>query len=127
MKRPVVWIVKEQSVRNSTGSEAMDYSPAMAYGEIQFITQNDMPLYPRSSIQMNWDLDVASFVRNYDPVTDFIITTGQPTAIFAVGHQLGLAGKTPRYLVWRREENRYRVLDNSLPEASSITLESIGK
>jgi len=127
MKNPVVWIVKEQSVRNSTGSEAMDYSPAMAYGEIQFITQNDMPLYPRSSIQMNWDLDVSAFVRQYDPAADFIITTGQPTAIFAVGHQLGLAGKTPRYLVWRREENRYRVLDNSLPEASSITLESIGK
>ena len=119
MKRPVVWIVKEQSVRNSTGSEAMDYSPAMAYGEIQFITHNDMPLYPRSSIQMNWDLDVASFVQNYDPMTDFIITTGQPTAIFAVGYQLGLAEKTPRYLVWRREENRYRVLDNSPAETAN--------
>ena len=127
MKRPTVWIIKEQSVRSSTGSEAMDYSPAMAYGEIEFITHQDMPLYPRSSVQMNWDLDVAVFVRQYDPLTDFIITTGSPTAIFAVGHQLGLAGKAPRYLVWRREENRYRVLDNSLPDTSTITPESIGK
>lgn len=127
MKSPTVWVIKEQSVRNSTGSEAMDYSPAMTYGEIQFITSHDMPLHPRSSTQLNWDLDVASFVRNYDPATDFIVTTGQPTAIFAVGHRLGAAGKAPRYLVWRREENRYRVLDNSLPEASSVTLESIGK
>ena len=127
MKRPTVWIIKEQSVRSSTGSEVMDYSPAMAYGEIEFITHQDMPLYPRSSVLMNWDLDVAAFVRQYEPLTDFIITTGQPTAIFAVGHQLGLAGKSPRYLVWRREENRYRVLDNSLPDTSTITLESIGK
>lgn len=118
MKQPVVWIVKEQSVRSSTGSEAMDYSPAMAYGDIQFITHSDIPLYPRSSAQTIWDADVASFTQKYDPTTDFIITTGQPTAIFAVGHQLGAAGKTPRYLVWRREENRYRVLDNSIPEVA---------
>ena len=111
MKKPVVWVIKEQSVRSSTGSEAMDYSPAMNYGDIQFITRTDMPLHPRSSVRMVWDLDVASFVQAYDPATDFIITTGQPTAIFAVGFQLGVAGKTPRYLVWRREENRYRVLD----------------
>ena len=112
MTTSIVWVVKEQSVRDSTGSNAMDYSPAMAFGEIKFITRSDMPLHPSSSIQEAWNMDVTKFVTEYEPGLDFIITTGQPTAIFAVGHALGLAGKEPRYLVWRREESRYRVLES---------------
>lgn len=111
MKKPMVYVIKEQSVRDSTGSNAMNYSPAMSYGDIQFITHSDMPLYPNSAIQANWTLDVAKFVEEFNPEMDYIIATGQPTAICAVGHALGMARKTPRYLVWRREENRYRVLD----------------
>ena len=111
MIKPTVWVIKEQVTRNATGAAAMDYSPAMAYGDIKFITRTDMPIHPGSSVQMTWDIDVQKFVVEYDPTRDFIITTGQPTAIFAVGHALGLTGKNPRYLVWRREENRYRVLD----------------
>ena len=111
MIKPTVWVVKEQVTRNATGAAAMDYSPAMAYGDIKFITRTDMPYHPGSSVQMTWDVDVHDFVVKYDESRDFIITTGQPTAIFAVGHALGLAGKNPRYLVWRREENRYRVLE----------------
>lgn len=114
MNKPIVWVVKEQVVRGAIGANAMDYSPAMAYGDIEFITRNDMPTHPNSSIRDVWSNDVAKFVTAYDPSKDFIITTGQPTAIFAVGHALGVAGKSPRYLVWRREDNRYRVLDSQL-------------
>lgn len=110
MKKPTVWVIKEQAVQGN----AMDYSPAMVYGEIAFVTRSDIPLHPRSSVQLTWDLDVSKFVTEYDEKTDFIVATGQPTAIFAVGHALGLAGKSPRYLVWRREDNRYRVLDLSV-------------
>lgn len=113
--RPTVFIIKEQARRTDTGNEPMDYSPAMMYGDIEFITKTDMPSYPNSSIQMNWDLDVNRFVEKYNPDCDMIITTGQPTAIFAVGHALGLAGKSPRFLVWRRDENQYRVL-NRVPQ-----------
>ncbi len=111
MQKPIVFIIKEQMLRDPTGSNPMDYSPAMAYGDIEFITRSDMPLHPHSTVRMSWDDDVARFVEAYEPSRDFIITTGQPTAIFAVGHALGMAGKLPRFLVWRREENRYRVLD----------------
>ncbi len=111
MRKPIVWAVREQMVRNQIGSNAMDYTGALPFGELKFITKNDMPMHPASSVMMNWDMDVAKFVREYDESKDFIIATGQPTAIFAIGHALGVANKDPRYLVWRREENRYRVLD----------------
>lgn len=120
MNKPRVYVVKEQSVRDSTGSNAMDYSPAMTFGDIHFITHSDLPLHPGSSIQHAWNMDVLQFVEEYDPFTDYIIATGQPTAIFAVGHALGLAGKTPRYLVWRREENRYRALEAPIPAGAIV-------
>jgi hypothetical protein len=107
MIKPIVWVVKEQVSQGN----AMDYSPAIIYGDIRFITRSDMPLHPNSSVQSVWSGNVARFVEEYDESRDFIITTGQPTAIFATGHALGLARKVPRYLVWRREDNRYRVLD----------------
>jgi hypothetical protein len=111
MKAPTVWVVKEQMIRNSIGSEVIDYSPAAPYGDIRFITSNDLPMHLNSSVTSRWFGDVAVFANEYDPSRDFIIATGQPTAIFAVGHALGLLNKNPRFLVWRREENCYRVLD----------------
>jgi len=111
--KPTVFVVKEQLRRNATGSEPMDLSPAMAYGDIEFITRSDMPLYPNSSIQSAWTEDVQKFAAKYDQKADFIIAIGQPTAIFAVGHALGLLAKTPRFLVWRREDNQYRVLETA--------------
>jgi len=111
----VVWIVKEQMVRDGVGSNAMDYSPAMQFGEIRFITRTDMVLHPGSLIQQNWNEDVAAFAMAYDPKNDYIIPTGQPAAIFAVGHALGRLQKAPRYLVWRREENRYRAFESPFP------------
>jgi hypothetical protein len=111
MKNPTVFVVKEQVVRSEVGAIPMDYSPAMQFGDLEFITSHDMPLYGRSGLMDGWNEDVARFVEKYDPFNDFIITTGQPAAIFAVGWALGRAGKTPRFLVWRREENRYRVVN----------------
>ena len=106
-----VWIVKEQVIRGDTGPIVMDYSAAMEYGGLEFITTHDMPLYGRSSVQDMWNQDVQRFAQEYDELNDYVVTTGQPTAIFAVGWALGAAGKTPRFLVWRREENRYRVVN----------------
>lgn len=108
MNNPVVYICKEQMIRSEIGPVPMDFTPAMEFGDIEFITTHDIPLYAKSNVQRSWDADVEKFVENYDDTRDFIITTGQPTAIFAIGHRLGVAGKTPRFLVWRREENRYR-------------------
>ena len=111
MKTPTVWIIKEQMLRGEISPVAMDYSPAMEFGDIQFVTQFDMPLYNKSQVQGSWDRDVAVFVEKYDPEQDFVVCTGQPMAIFAVGHSLGIAQKAPRFLVWRREEGKYRVVN----------------
>jgi len=111
MKHPVVWVVKEQMARGEIGSAPMDYSPALQYGDLEFITFHDMPMYGRSSVQAQWNRDVGKFILEYDPVRDYIVTTGQPIAILAIGFALGQAGKCPRFLVWRREENRYRVVN----------------
>lgn len=111
MREPIVWACKEQVTRSAVGPIAMDYSPAEGYGELRFITRTDMPMHASATIREVWEEDVAVFVAQYDPATDYIITTGQPTAIFAIGWALGKAGKTPRFLVWRREDNHYRILD----------------
>lgn len=108
---PKVWIIKEQVIRGDTGPIVMDYSAAMEFGELEFITTHDMPLYGKSSVQEMWNADVQRFVAAYDEYTDYIVTTGQPTAIFTVGWILGVARKVPRFLVWRREEGRYRVVN----------------
>ncbi len=110
-KTPTVWIIKEQMVRGEIHPIPMDYSAAMEYGDLEFITRHDMPMYPKSSVQEQWNRDVANFSIKYNPETDFVVTTGQPMAIFAVGWVLGSMGKSPRFLVWRREENRYRVVE----------------
>lgn len=108
-----VWVIKEQVMRGDTGPIVMDYSPAMEFGDLEFVTTHDMPLYHKSSVQDAWDKDVHRFIREYNETDDYIVTTGQPTAIFAVGWALGAVLKNPRFLVWRREEGRYRIVNFS--------------
>lgn len=120
MQNSKVWVVKEQMMRNDAGSIPMDYGPAMQFGDLEFITTHDMPLYggPHSSFQEQWNEDVHRFVEQYNPERDYVVTTGQPIAIFLVGWVLASRNKVPRFLVWRREENRYRVVnvDHKLTE-----------
>lgn len=109
--RPKVYIIKEQMVRGETGPIVVDYSAASEFGDIEFITRWDMPMYGKSSVQEVWNADVLDFVDRYNERSDYVVTTGQPVAIFSVGWALGRANKVPRFLVWRREEGRYRVLN----------------
>lgn len=117
---PTVYVIKEQMIRNDVGSVPMNYGAAMEFGDVEFVTYHDMPLYGRSSVQAQWNRDVMKFVEAYNPEQDYIVTTGQPTAIFAVGWALGRAHKTPRFLVWRREENRYRAVQFDGSMASDL-------
>lgn len=117
MTSPKVWIIKEQMRRTANGSEVMDFTPAMSYGELQFITKFDMPVNGIGSMMMvEWLKAAQHFIDEYDDSKDFIITTGKPSDIFMVGWLLGqsysnMHNKSPRFLVWRHEENRYRVFD----------------
>ncbi len=111
MNKPKVFVLKEQVRRGELDSRVMDFSPAMSYGDLEFVTRDDMPLHPNSMLKDVWQKNVAHFVAEYDSSRDFVIATGRPDSIFTIGYALGLAGKTPRFLVWRSQENRYRVLD----------------
>lgn len=120
MRKPIVWIVKEQVARNESGSSPMDYSPALEFGDIEFITMHDVPLYGKGAVMDQWFRDAQVFVHKYDPMIDFIVPTGQPMAIFLMGVVLGYTGKPPRFLVWRREENRYRVVNIPMPSPRAL-------
>lgn len=111
MNKPKVWIVKEQMIRGEIHPIPMDYSQAFEYGEIKFITTHDMPIYGKGSVQDVWNKDALRFAIEYDEMHDYIIVTGQPTAIFCIGWLLGDFRKIPRFLIWRREENKYRVMN----------------
>jgi hypothetical protein len=118
-KNSLVWIIKEQMIRNGMTSAPMDYSSAMQYGDLEFVTQWDIPMHGKGQLLENWKADVNRFVVEFNPAIDFVIPTGQPLAILSIGYLLGCHGKFPRFLVWRREENRYQVLQFN-PELSSF-------
>jgi hypothetical protein len=109
MTKPKVWVIKEQVRRSDNGASAMDYTPAMVFGELEFITEFDLPLHAQSTVATQWSKAVTAFLVSYDPAEDFIILTGSPLAIFLVGIIVGRAAQSasPKILVWRREQGRY--------------------
>lgn len=111
MARPTVWVIKEQVKSTPSGPTPVDYTPACAYGDLQFITEFDLPVHHGSTVADQWYLAVLDFVHKYNHETDYIVLTGSPLAIFLVGHVLAIVKKSPRVLVWRREQNQYLVYD----------------
>lgn len=117
-RKPIVWIVKEQVKRDNVGGiSPMDYTPAMKWGELRFITSFDPPpMVTRSSLLEAWKKAVDAFIDEFDASTDFVIASGQPTAMIMIGYLLGEANmdsdglfiqNAPRFLLWRREEGAY--------------------
>lgn len=119
-RKPIVWVIKEQVRRGVTGPEPMDYTPAMRYGDIEFITQYDLPLHPNGSLAANWWQAVKDFTHSFDPKQDFIVATGQPMAMVLIGYVLGVMRVEPTFLVWRREENKY------IPYTPAVINEIVG-
>lgn len=121
MKKPTVWVVKEQVRRDAVGPVPMDYSPAFKYGEVKFITNHDLPLHQGGTLASGWYYKVQSFITDFDEDCDWIILTGSPVAIFIVGWLTGIRQRTPRVLVWRRESNEY------VPYSPIPTLETMAE
>lgn len=107
-RKPIVWVLKEQVMSTPNGPVPMDYTAAMRFGEIQFITEYDPPAHPGSSLREQFDRSLEKFVGTFDPQNDFIVPTGSPLAIVSLGRVLGRRFTAPfRVLVWRREQQRY--------------------
>lgn len=107
-RKPIVWVMKEQVRRGATGPEPMDYTPAMKYGEVRFITDFDLPLHQGGSLVGSWWNAVHDFIEEFDPTIDFLVPTGQPLAMVLIGAAIGNAYTgNLQFLVWRREDNKY--------------------
>lgn len=119
-KRPTVWVLKEQMRSSESGSKVMDYTPAMQYGDLEFVTHFDMPLHTGSVSpkKSQWEVAVNDFCSKYDDTRDYIICTGQPSAIFVIGYHLATWLKAPRFLVWRREQSCYVLVEGGLDKAA---------
>ena len=110
-QNPTVFVIKEQVVRGDLGPTPMDYTPAYKFGDVQFITDFDLPLHGKGTLTLAWHKAAHHFCQVYDDSRDFIICTGQPLAIFVIGHMLGRYHKQPRILVWRPQERVYQPIE----------------
>lgn len=106
-KNPIVWVIKEQAVRTQMGTAPMDYTPAIKFGDLEFVTEFDLPVHGKGTMMEAWAKAARTFCDQYDDARDFIVTTGQPLAIFMLGYLLGQHHKRPRILVWRPQEGKY--------------------
>lgn len=108
MNKPVVWILKEQVQSTPSGPVPFDYTPAMKFGEVRFITEYDPPVHPNSSLREKFEVQVHKFLSEFVPHRDFVMVTGSPYAILLFGQMLGRHVRVPvRTLVWRRERQCY--------------------
>lgn len=123
MSKPKVWVIKEQVRSGVTGPLPMDYTPAMEYGEVEFVTEFDMPLHSSSTISSEWVKRVKAWMHVYDPDKDWLVLTGHTISIFLIAAALGRTnlGTGPKILVWRREMGRY------IPFNGSDILDAIGQ
>jgi hypothetical protein len=105
-KRPTVWVLKEQ-MRGGDTRAPFDYTPAYKFGDLQFVTDFDLPIHGGSSLAREWHKNVDHCIGKMDAERDFVILTGQPLAMFTFGMKLTFSNTFPRVLVWRREQNEY--------------------
>lgn len=112
--RPIVWVLKEQVKSSASGITPMDYTAALKFGDLQFMTDFDIPLHHSSSVADEWFKAISRVVKVFDQERDYIILTGQPLAMFICGQMFQSAGIRPRILVWRRQQEMYVVYNSML-------------
>jgi hypothetical protein len=112
MNRPKVWVLKEQVKQGTNGPVPIDYSPAYKFGDVQFITDFDLPARTNGTIVEQWVQKVSRCIDQMDTSRDYILLTGAPLAMFIFGLFCSMANIAPRILVWRREQGEYVVFDS---------------
>lgn len=99
--RPRVYIVEQQP---------FNYSPADAFGDILFMdVQRLAPETPGAGT--GWNSKILSQIRrelaNYVPTIDFVVPTGSPAKLLAVGAALKEKGSIHNVLGWDGRTQRY--------------------
>lgn len=113
MTRPTVWVVKNHVMKSTGGSRPMDYSAAEAYGDIKFITDQEVPInrkWASAECMAKIQQDFEAFCRELKP-SDFLILTGSPYLFYLLAAALAEYGHLfPNLLAWRREDSEYVAL-----------------
>lgn len=75
-----VWVVQEGP---------HDYTPAIKYGDVEFITGLEYSPFENSKANMLVDNDIEKFVSSYIPGKDYIVCAGSPITIARLFMTLG--------------------------------------
>lgn len=97
---PKVWVIQEGN---------NDYAPAEKYGEVRFITRADLRSVAASSVNEQAVADVAKFLEEYRPETDYIVPVGNPMMIIYVSMLVHKMSPEHRYLKWDGRQADYVV------------------
>lgn len=106
---PKVWVIKEQVRSSANGPVPLDYSAALRYGDIEFITRTDFSMIENTAVNKVVAEDIGRFIERFDNFRDYVLLTGSPLMLFALGFILNACASEVKLLVWRREEQDYRV------------------
>lgn len=103
MKTPTVYVVQDNGNKNLT--------PAMGFGTIKVLANRDLPCFGDNTHALR---RVREGLKDYDPETDFIILTGDPLLILAVGGFITEAHGKVRCLKWDRQNEKYLFVEMQL-------------
>lgn len=95
-------------VTQEVRSGRIDYTPAAAFGAVKFCTIMDFSPMD-DSMQNNVLVDeLRSRLRDFNPESDFIVTSGSPLVIAAVFMILRERTATVRVLRWSNRDHIYQ-------------------
>lgn len=101
MKRePIVWVTQEGN---------NDYAPAEKFGEVRFITHADLRSIASSAVNAQAVKDVTEFVKQYDPLIDYIVPVGNPMMIIYVAMLVSKKSPINKFLKWDGRQQDYFV------------------
>lgn len=106
--KPTCYVIEQQ---------AFDYSAAASFGVLKFIESKQLaPQSPNAPDTWNRGVvhQLRSELRDYLPGFDYVIPTGSPSRILAVGMILAEKGKKHRILKWDGRTSRYLQYDVNL-------------
>lgn len=105
---PVVYILRESFIRY--GAEAqrpLDYTPALDFGQIEFVTNSEPSVSPGSRFNEDLVSDLRTFAAKYRPEIDYIVPSGATTMVLLAGMLLGQRHRRVQVLHWHNARRAY--------------------
>jgi hypothetical protein len=69
MSTPVIWVTQETN---------LDFAPAERFGEVRFLTREDLNNVKGSLHNEKVTADISQRLRNFDAENDFVVIAGSP-------------------------------------------------